>query len=545
MKATTTLTGANLIAGQDSAEGRAQIAGVNPVDGRTLAPFFHEATAREISTAVKEAALAFRANRRKTGNDWAELLEAIAEEIENLGDVLVERVMTETGLPEGRVRGERGRTMGQLKLFAGVTREGSWVDARIETALPDRAPIPRPDIRSMLRAIGPVAVFGASNFPLAFSVAGGDTASALAAGCPVVCKAHPAHPGTSELVGRAIAAAIARQGFHPGTFSLVNGAGSAVGLKLVQEPGIAAVGFTGSLGAGRAIFDAAAARATPIPVFAEMGSTNPVFLMPSATANRGEAIAAGLAGSVTLGSGQFCTNPGLVFAIDGPETEAFASTLAARIEEQGAQTMLHKGIAEGYTAGVGKAAKTNGVTTLAQGAEPGAGDGAADSSAQARPCILRTTGSTFAANPHLHEEVFGPASILVVCENADEMTRLAASLDGSLTGTVHLEESEVADAGNLVECLEGVVGRVIVNGFPTGVEVSHAMHHGGPYPSTTAPSTTSVGTRAILRFARPVCFQDYPEALLPAELTDGNPGGILRMINGNRTREAIATEAVA
>ncbi len=545
MNATTTLTGANLIAGQESAEGNALNAGVNPVDGRILAPFFHEATAREIGQAVREATNAFRANKGRTAEDWAALLETIAEEIENLGDVLVERVMAETGLPEGRVRGERGRTTGQLRLFAGVAREGSWVDARIETALPDRAPIPRPDIRSMLRPIGPVAVFGASNFPLAFSVAGGDTASALAAGCPVVCKAHPAHPGTSELVGRAVSAAVARRGFHPGTFSIVHGTGAAVGLKLVQEPGIEAVGFTGSLGAGRAIFDTAAGRARPVPVYAEMGSTNPVFLMPAATAARGEAIAAGLAGSVTLGSGQFCTSPGLVFAVEGPDTESFAAWLAARIEEQGSQTMLHKGIAAGFSAGLGRAAQTAGVTTLALGAENGTGDGVADSGAQGRPCILRTSGRTFAANPHLHEEVFGPASILVVCEDTDEMTSLAAGLEGSLTGTVHMEATETADASPLVGCLEDVVGRVIINGFPTGVEVSHAMHHGGPYPSTTAPSTTSVGTRAILRFARPVCYQDYPETLLPAALTNGNPQGIMRMINGERTRVSISSEPAA
>ncbi|MFT4603333.1 MAG: alpha-ketoglutaric semialdehyde dehydrogenase [Rhodothermales bacterium] len=542
MNATTTLTGANLIAGNESAEGRGQIAGVNPVDGSTLAPFFHEATEAEISQAVKQATAAFVANKSRSAEDWAMLLETIADEIEALGDTLINRVMAETGLPEGRVRGERGRTMGQLRLFASVTREGSWVDARIETALPDRAPIPRPDIRSMLRSIGPVAVFGASNFPLAFSVAGGDTASALAAGCPVVCKAHPAHPGTSELVGRAIGAAVAGQGFHPGTFSLVHGAGAPVGLKLVQEPGIAAVGFTGSLTAGRAIFDAAAARATPVPVFAEMGSTNPVFLMPAAIAKRGEAIAAGLAGSVTLGSGQFCTNPGLVFAVESPATESFAVSLAARIDALGSQTMLHKGIADGFSAGLGRAAQTAGVSTLACGAEAATGDGVADAAAQAQPCILKTSGVTFAANPHLHEEVFGPASILVVCADADEMTALAANLDGSLTGTVHMEEGEIGDASDLVGCLEGVVGRVVVNGFPTGVEVSHAMHHGGPYPSTTAPSTTSVGTRAILRFARPVCYQDYPEQLLPAALTNGNPQGIVRMINGERTRETISSE---
>jgi 2,5-dioxopentanoate dehydrogenase len=531
---TTPLTGANLIAGREEDAGAAVNYGVNPATGATLEPGFHEATSAEVLRAVTEAEAAFRADSGKGAEDRAGLLEAIAEEIENAGDTLVNRVMEETGLPEGRVRGERGRTMGQLRLFATLLREGSWVEARIETALPDRAPIPRPDLRNMLVPLGPVAVFGASNFPLAFSVAGGDTASALAAGCPVVCKGHPAHPGTSELVGRAINAAVRSCGFHPGTFSLVNGAGASVGTGLVEAEGITAVGFTGSLSAGRALFNTAAARRSPIPVFAEMGSVNPVFLLSGALAERSAALAAGLAGSVTLGSGQFCTSPGLVFATNGPELDPFLRELKAAIGGVSPQTMLHEGIASSYKAGLGRVEGTPGVDTLASGA--GAGN---EGAASAHPQVFLTDAATFRVEPHLHEEVFGPASIVVACESVDEMIALANLLEGNLTGSVHMTAAEAEDARRLFEAIQSRVGRVIVNGFPTGVEVSHSMQHGGPYPATTAAGTTSVGTGAIRRFVRPVCLQDYPAELLPEELRDENPRGILRQVNGQYTRDAI------
>ncbi|NNE70095.1 MAG: aldehyde dehydrogenase (NADP(+)) [Rhodothermales bacterium] len=538
METTLTLTGANLIAGKPSSQGQGSVQGVDPRNGTRLEPTYSEATAAEVRAAVAQASQAFRANRNRSPEEWATLLETIATEIESLGDTLVERVMAETGLPEGRVRGERGRTMGQLRLFASVVRTGDWVDARIETALPDRAPIPRPDIRSMLRPTGPVAVFGASNFPLAFSVAGGDTASALAAGCPVVCKAHPAHPGTSELVATAINRAVETGGFHPGTFSLVHGGGAEVGMALVRDSGITAVGFTGSLGAGRAIYDAAAARPIPIPVYAEMGSVNPVFVLPNALATRAEAIGKGLVGSVTLGSGQFCTNPGLVFAVDGPGLNEFAAALEEAVAACPVQQMLHKGIADGYDEGVANALATEGVTTLAAGVTAG-GDGAS-SGAVAVPRVLQTDAGVFRKQPGLNQEIFGPATLLVVCRDVEEMTELAAGLEGSLTGTVHFDAGDLDAASSLFDAVEGVVGRVISNGFPTGVEVCHAMHHGGPYPSTTAPSTTSVGTRAILRFARPVCYQDHPSELLPSALRDENPLGILRMVDGSLTRDALS-----
>lgn len=532
METTPALTGANLIAGNHSSEGSSSVWGIEARNGVQMEPPFSEATGAEIKAAVNAAGEAFAANRSKGAEDWAGLLEGIAEELEGLGDVLVERVMAETGLPEGRVRGERGRTMGQLRLFASVVRDGSWVDARIETALPERAPIPRPDIRSMLRPIGPVAVFGASNFPLAFSVAGGDTASAMAAGCPVVCKAHPAHPGTSELVATAINRAVEASAFHPGTFSLVHGAGAAVGMALVNEPGITAVGFTGSLQAGRAIFDAASRRATPIPVYAEMGSANPVFVMPGAMASRPAAIAKGLVGSVTLGSGQFCTNPGLVFTVHGPGLEAFVASLKEAAGACPAQQMLHGGIAQAFRTGLAEALKTAGVSVLASGESE-------ERESETVPTVMRTDAATFQSNPALNSEIFGPTTLVVVCEDASEMSGLAATMEGSLTGTVHLEDEDLPAAPPLFNALEGRVGRVITNGYPTGVEVCHAMHHGGPYPSTTAPATTSVGTRAILRFARPVCYQDHPGALLPTELQNENTRSIQRLVDGTRTTSAI------
>ncbi|MBO6574680.1 MAG: aldehyde dehydrogenase (NADP(+)) [Rhodothermales bacterium] len=531
MATTITLQGCNLIGDADSSEGRAAIAGVNPKDGRPLAPFFHEATQQEISRAVHLAREAFESDSGRGPGDRADLLEAIADEIEGLGDVLVDRVQLETGLPEGRVRGERGRTCGQLRMFAGLLREGSWQDARIETALPDRSPMPRPDIRTISVPLGPVAVFGASNFPLAFSVAGGDTASALAAGCPVVCKAHPAHPGTSELVGRAVNQAVRRTGFHAGTFSLLHGAGAEVGQQLVNHQQIAAVGFTGSLAAGRSLFDAANSRPHPIPVYAEMGSVNPVFVMAGALQERGGEIADGLAGSVTLGSGQFCTNPGLVFVEQSPMRESFVNALRTSLEQAGPQIMLHAGLASGYAHGVQKLGDTAGVTGGSR-ANPG-GDGAA----VATPALFLADLETFKSNPHLHEEVFGPSTVVVLCD-AGKLADAAGLLDGNLTGTIHCDSGD--DAGALMTTLSRRVGRVIFNGFPTGVEVCHAMHHGGPYPATTAPSTTSVGTAAVRRWVRPVCFQNSPDELLPEDLRDENPRGILRLVNGEYSRDAIA-----
>ncbi|GIV57729.1 MAG: 2,5-dioxovalerate dehydrogenase [Rhodothermaceae bacterium] len=530
-----TLHGQHLIAGTPSGAGPAVIQAVNPVTGEALAPAYPEATPDEIDRALDAATEAFHAGRTRTPEERAALLERIADEIEALGDVLIERVMAETGLPEGRVRGERGRTTGQLRLFADVVREGSWVGARIDTADPDRRPVPKPDVRRMLVPLGPVVVFGASNFPLAFSVAGGDTASALAAGCPVVCKAHPAHPGTSELVGRAIDRAVAATGFPPGTFSLLHGATPETGLALVRHPQTRAVGFTGSLRAGRALFDAAAARPDPIPVYAEMGSVNPVFLLPGALSDRGTTLAEGLAASVTLGAGQFCTNPGLVFAPRGDALDAFLGHLGAVLATTSAGTMLHAGIRAAYEAGLDRWQATEGVRPVAAGP-------ADDTATPARPAVFTTDAETFARNPHLHEEVFGPATLVVQCDDPATFERLARRLEGNLTASLHGTGDDLRAHAGLIRILEDRVGRLIFNGFPTGVEVCHAMHHGGPYPATTDVRSTSVGTAAIFRFARPVCYQNFPQAALPPELRDDNPRGLWRLVDGTFTREALHVE---
>jgi NADP-dependent aldehyde dehydrogenase len=467
--------------------------------------------------------------RAKSPAQRAKLLRSFADEIMALGDALGVRAMTETGLPRGRIEGERGRTCGQLKLFADVVEEGSWVEARIDRAMPDRQPMPRPDCRSMLIAIGPVVVFGASNFPLAFSVGGGDTVSALAAGCPVVCKGHPAHPGTSELVARAAQKAVEACGFPAGTFSLIQGAGIDVGLALVRHPAIKAVGFTGSLRGGRALFDAAAKRPEPIPVYAEMGSTNPVFVLSGALQERGEKIAEGLVGSVTMGVGQFCTKPGLVFVPEG--SQAFIDTAARLLEAAAPGVMLHEGIRSSFEQGATKLAATTGVQTVAKGGRPdGAGCGQ-------RARMFVTSAKNLAAQPEVAEEVFGPSTIAVTTQSRDEALQAARQLQGHLTATIHGTEQDLKEWADLVEILQTKVGRIIFNAWPTGVEVNHAMVHGGPYPATTDGRSTSVGTAAIYRWARPVCWQGFPGSALPEELQDGNPRGIWRRIEGKLSRE--------
>jgi NADP-dependent aldehyde dehydrogenase len=525
-----TLHGKNLIAGTLSSEGTPSIRAVNPVTGAALDPAFHEATPEETDRALRAADEAFHANRTRPAEARAELLERIAGEIEALGEALVARVTAETGLPEGRVRGERGRTTNQLRLFAGVVREGSWVNARIDRARPDRRPVPKPDLRRMLIPLGPVAVFGASNFPLAFSVAGGDTASAFAAGCPVVCKAHPAHPGTSEMVGRAVMKAVEALGFHPGTFSLVHGATPATGLALVRHPLTRAVGFTGSLRAGRALFDAAAARPEPIPVYAEMGSVNPVFVLPGALEARTDDLVRGLLQSVTLGAGQFCTNPGLVFAPSGPALDRFIAGVEAEVARASAGTMLHAGIRSAYEEGLARWRATGGVRPV------GTGRADAETATPARPAVFTTDAATFEAHPHLHEEVFGPATMVVRCGSAEALERAARVLPGALTATLHGTDDDLRRHAGLVRILENKAGRLIFNGFPTGVEVCPSMNHGGPYPATTDARSTSVGTAAVFRFARPVCFQNFPPSALPPELRDENPRGIWRLVDDLFTR---------
>jgi NADP-dependent aldehyde dehydrogenase len=525
------LHGLHLIGELRCGDGPATLRAANPATGEALEPPFREATDAEIHDAVEAAADAFAADRARPPAERAALLDAIADEIDALGDELAARMTAETGLPTARVLGERARTTGQLRLFAETVREGSWVDARIDTPLPDRTP-PRPDLRRVLVPLGPVAVFGASNFPLAFSTAGGDTASALAAGCPVVVKAHPAHPGTAELVGEAVSRAVEASGFHAGTFSMLHASAPAQSLALVRHPGIRAVGFTGSLRAGRALFDAAAARPDPIPVYAEMGSVNPVVLLPGALDARGEAIADGLVASVTLGAGQFCTCPGLVLGIAGDALDAFTARVAAGIAATQPFTLLHDGIRDAYARGVARLRTADGVAQAAEGAGEPAG-------AAARAAVLVADGAAFEANPALAEEVFGPSTLIVACADAEALGRAVHALPGSLTATVHGTDDELAAHAALVDALAERAGRVVFGGFPTGVEVSPAMNHGGPYPATTDVRSTSVGTAALLRFARPVCFQDAPAALLPPALRDGNPLGICRMVDGRLTRDAL------
>lgn len=518
-----TLTGKNIIGHALAGEGKIIFHAENPATGSRLEPGFHEASEKEIWQAIEKAAEAFEVYRRKTGAERAAFLEAIGDEILGLGDDLITRCMEETGLPEARLKGERGRTVGQLRLFASYIRDGSWVDARVDTADPSRTP-PKADIRSMQKALGPVGVFGASNFPLAFSVAGGDTTSALAAGCPVVFKAHPAHPGTCEMVGLAIVAAARRTGMPEGTFSMVHGKSNAVGLAIVRHSLIKAIGFTGSYRGGKALFDVANSRPVPIPVYAEMGSTNPVFILPGAMRERDEAIAKELAASVTLGVGQFCTNPGLVFyQPDGKR--AFAQELARSLEATAPGVMLTSYIQEAYQAGVEKLSKTKGVDTVLRGKAPSPG-------CYAPAHLFQSTAETFLKDHSLEEEVFGPSTLAVTADDREQLLRVARQLTGHLTATIHATEEDLAAYSDLIAILEQKVGRLIINGYPTGVEVTHAMVHGGPYPATTDSRSTSVGTDAIKRFSRPVCYQNFPQSLLPDELKDSNPLNIWRMVNG-------------
>ncbi len=526
------LHGKNLIGSIPSATGNETFQAVDPHSGQSLAGLFHQATEAEVGKAVEKGEEAFNTYRSLPAEARARFLEAIGEEIMHLGDDLIDRCMAETALPRARLEGERGRTVNQLRLFARVVRDGWWLDARIDTADPERKPVPKPDVRHMHIPLGPVGVFGASNFPLAFSVAGGDTASALAAGCPVVVKGHPLHPGTSELVGRAILAAAGRTDMPEGVFSLVQGPSPRVGLALVEHPRITAIGFTGSFRGGKALFDAANRRAVPIPVFAEMGSSNPVFLLPSALKMQRESLAKGLTSSLNLGVGQFCTNPGMVVMERSDEADAFLEVLAEEIKPAEPGVMLSSGIYEGYQAGLKRLVESEGIRLLASGAQPGETLGA-------QSMLYHAEAATFLANPNLQEEVFGPATLSVQASHKEELIRLAEALDGHLTATVHGTAEELEEYADLIRILERKVGRLIFNGYPTGVEVCHSMVHGGPFPATTAPQSTSVGTAAIRRFARPVCYQDFPQASLPAALQNANPLGLWRLINGTWTKDAI------
>lgn len=504
---------------------------INPETGQSLSPEYVSASQDDIEQATLLAEQAFPVYAKLSGAKKAALLRAIAEGLEAVRDPLVERAHMETALPVPRLEGEVARTANQLRLFADVTEEGSWVMARIDRALPSRRPTSRPDLRSMLRPLGPVAVFGASNFPIAFSVAGGDTASALAAGNTILVKAHPAHPGTSELVGQVIASCVRSANLPAGVFSLLFDKGTTVGTALVQHSRVKAVGFTGSLAAGRALMDLAAARPNPIPCFTEMSSTNPVFVLPGAIRERGEQIAKDLHTSITLGAGQFCTKPGLIF-LPQQETNEMLDHLRDLVRQSPSFTMLTKGIATQFSKSVTDRKSFSAMDALPSPIPSQESDGAI-----ADLALLVINAEVLEANPTLGEEVFGPSALFVSYEDRNEIIRAAESLCGHLTATLLGAEEDLERNRDLVGILERKVGRLIFNGYPTGVEVSHAMVHGGPYPATSDGRFTSVGSQSIFRFARPVCYQNFPGDALPAELRNDNPLGILRMIDGIMTRE--------
>ena len=519
------LSGYNFIGNEKSAKGSTTFKAVNPSNKSELETFFFEASLEEVEEAVQKSESAFKIYRKTSGKEKAVFLETIADEILALGDDLIKRCVAETGLPEGRITGERGRTVNQLKLFAALVREGSWVDARIDLAQPDRQPLPKPDIRSMQIALGPVGVFGASNFPLAFSVAGGDTVSALAAGCPVVIKAHPAHPGTCELVGTAIINAIHKSGIPDGTFSMVHGKSVEVGMAIVKNDLIKAIGFTGSYRGGKALFDAASQRPEPIPVYAEMGSTNPVFILPGALRDKKEEIAQGLTASVTLGVGQFCTNPGLVFIENSTEADAFKNIAGNKFQESPSGIMLTSAIHESYDKGAEKLVSQNGVEVLAKGKIEGEGY-------QGVPSLMQINAKKFMADKRLEEEIFGPSTLTVTADEKSELIKIAENLGGHLTTTLWANDDDLNSYKDLIDILERKAGRLIINGFPTGVEVCHSMIHGGPFPATTDSRSTSVGTTAIRRFTRPVCYQNFSDDLLPDELKNDNPLNIWQLVDG-------------
>ncbi|TFF14318.1 aldehyde dehydrogenase (NADP(+)) [Pseudomonas sp. BCA14] len=520
-----TLTGSMLI-GQHAVSGnREAIRAINPATHTPLEPAYHGGSGEHVEQACALAWAAFDTYRETSLEARATFLESIADHIEALGDALIERAVAETGLPPLRIQGERGRTCGQLRTFARTVRAGEWLDVRVDTAQPARQPLPRADLRQRHVPLGPVAVFGASNFPLAFSVAGGDTASALAAGCPVIVKAHGAHPGTSELVGRAVAQAVNACGLPPGVFSLLYGSGREVGIALVTDARIKAVGFTGSRSGGLALTQAAQARPEPIPVYAEMSSINPVLLFPAALQARAPALAQGFVTSLTQGAGQFCTNTGLVIATAGDALDRFVSAASAQLQECAAQTMLTPGIFNAYATGV---------AALAEHAQIAAQGLAATGPNQGQAHLFITQADAFLANEQLQVEVFGAASLLVVCADDEQVRQVCEHLEGQLTATLHLDEADLASAKALLPLLERKAGRLLVNGWPTGVEVCDAMVHGGPFPATSDARSTSVGTAGILRFLRPVCYQDFPDSLLPRALQQANPLQLRRLLDGQR-----------
>ena len=524
------ITGKNYIGNSPENNGNDTFQAYNATEFKLLDEMFYCATEEETNSAIELATKAFQEYKSFSAEKKATFLESIAEEILNLGEELVNTAMSESALPEGRIIGERGRTINQLKMFARLLREGSWIEATIDTAIPDREPIPKPDLRKYRQAVGPVVIFGASNFPLAFSTAGGDTASALAAGCPVIVKSHPSHPGIGELVASAIIKAAEKNNIPNGVFSFLNDSGFKVGTQLVQHPDVKSIAFTGSLTGGKALFDLASNRTEPIPVFAEMGSINPVFIFPEKLKVNYEELAQGLAGSITLGVGQFCTNPGLIFTVENEALEAFIKSLSTHIQKSVPGKMLNKGIVENYSAKRKKMLSEKGIVV----------EGTSDlQDGFGSPTVVSVEGSTFLENPDLHEEVFGPFSLIVKCKNFEEMLHITGTLEGQLTATFQADRDELINHKNIVDIVKEKVGRLIFNGVPTGVEVCSSMHHGGPYPASTDSRFTSVGTDAIKRFTRPICYQDWPNELLPDELKNENPLNIWRLVDNKFTQNKI------
>jgi 2,5-dioxopentanoate dehydrogenase len=536
LASTTKLSGRSLLGFREGSGNGEPHYATDPTTGRSLQPGFISPTEEEVELAVRLAADAFPSYRRTSGSERAAFLRKIAEKIEAVAPDIIERAGKETALPQARLQGETARTCGQLRLFAQVAEEGSWVNARIDHADPNRKPLPKPDIRSILHPLGPVVVFGASNFPLAFSVAGGDTASALAGGNPVIVKAHAAHPGTSELVGRAVQEAVRACGLPEGVFSLLFGSGTQVGTRLMKHPLVKAGGFTGSRVAGRILMELAASRPEPIPFYAEMSSTNPVFILPGALRERGEQIAAGLHGSFTLGAGQFCTKPGMVFLPKGPDASQFGQKLGQLVAGSAPFHLLTKTIHESYASAIAKRKAGKQVNVVAEAPCSGAEGFAVGS------LVFETEAERF-LDSDLESEIFGPTTLLVHHSSHDQALAIARSLEGHLTATIHGTEEDLRDCSDLIAILETKVGRLIVNGYPTGVEVTHAMVHGGPYPSTSDGRSTSVGSQAIFRFTRLVCYQNFPDTALPNELKDANPLGIWRMIDGELTRNPVSRAA--
>ncbi|MBT8320272.1 MAG: aldehyde dehydrogenase (NADP(+)) [Eudoraea sp.] len=526
------ISGKNYIGNTLSAQGKVTYTTFNPRLNLKNPWTFYEASEEELEQAVQLASQAFELYRTVQGKQKAVFLRTIADQIESLGNELIETYMAESGLPEGRAMGERGRTLGQLRMFADLLDEGNWVEASIDTALPERKPVPKPDLRKMLTPIGPIVVFGSSNFPLAYSTAGGDTASALAAGCPVIVKSHPMHAGTGELVASAIVAATKACGMPDGVFSNLNSSDIQIGQQLVRHPGVKGVGFTGSIAGGTTLHKLSIERKEPIPVFAEMGSINPVVILPSALNKEPEYWASAYAASITLGTGQFCTNPGLILTIEGSGLGTFLETLGQETLKKEAGLMLHPDIHRKYEEGQKEMTVQEGTAVVAEYQEKTAPN-------YARPKILTVPGNAFLKNTNLHKEVFGPFSLVVKCRDMEEMINIIAALEGQLTGTLIGNEEELKNNSALVAQLQERVGRLIFNGVPTGVEVCASMVHGGPFPATTDSRFTAVGSDAIRRWVRPVSFQDWPDALLPDSLKNSNPLGIRRMVNGEYNTKAL------